>query len=476
MADERNVNNVIAFDSLLNLIYKAEIPAGWVAKESKITYGTLKNLFSLIEQRSLKSTELVNALNLLCGEDLSKTLLKKPGNFIKKHSNFLKYNPDSLNKVVPDLDTDLTPPNKNSLGMFCDKLNINKEHIQAYLDDEHEQSSELPTIEFWTNGAVLELEKYCSAARYGWSTFVLLIFSLLGITSEDNQPSSATVLLIKSRVENLKLDKGKLLKGNKGKAGREDSIENLLCRPFDTALKRSKENSTAGDSVKDTEIKALQKQISKLIIANSQLESQLDLTCQSLKEESVMRLESDSQLKEISQSFDNLKKEKSSLSLKLTDTLSKLSSYSTRNINKKIKRQKEKSMNLQKSLNEEAEKNKILELEVSELNAQLTEALEKGTKLRKRTYYLEGFRKLPSKKSFSESYVVDLKDQIAFLENEKLLLEEKIESFMKKTISVYSKGCYNDNIRMVYEDLLCMGLSSRNIENVIKLSLASWQI
>ena len=67
-------------------------------------------------------------------------------------------------------------------------------------------------------------------------------------------------------------------------------------------------------------------------------------------------------------------------------------------MNKKIKRQKDKSNNLRKSLDEEAEKNKILEQEVLELNTKLTEALEKGVKLRKRTYYLESFRIYPVKK------------------------------------------------------------------------------
>ena len=34
-----------------------------------------------------------------------------------------------------------------------------------------------------------------------------------------------------------------------------------------------------------------------------------------------------------------------------------------------------------------------------------------------------------------------------------------------------SNGQYNDNIRMVYEDLLCMGLSSCNVEKVIRVVL-----
>ena len=61
-----------------------------------------------------------------------------------------------------------------------------------------------------------------------------------------------------------------------------------------------------------------------------------------------------------------------------------------------------------------------------------------------------------------QSYTESIKLQIETLQHEKLELEEKINDFSaEKEISFYRNGQYNDNIRMVYEDLLCMGLSFR---------------
>ena len=106
------------------------------------------------------------------------------------------------------------------------------------------------------------------------------------------------------------------------------------------------------------------------------------------------------------------------------------------------------------------------------LNEKLTEALKTGLKSRKKNYYLKNSSvSEDSSVSYSQSYVYDLKKRIEVLENEKMELEEKIQSFLNKDINVFQKGSYNDDIRMVYEDLLCMGLSTRNVEKVIRVVL-----
>ena len=129
-------------------------------------------------------------------------------------------------------------------------------------------------------------------------------------------------------------------------------------------------------------------------------------------------------------------------------------------------------MSLERSLNDELCKNGLLEEEVEILNQKLTEALETGLKYRKKNSYLKKkFGCLEPSSSYSESYVSALKNQISALENEKFELEEKINEFMTQEISVFKNGMYNDSVRMVYEDLLCMGLSTRNVEKVIRIVL-----
>ena len=74
-------------------------------------------------------------------------------------------------------------------------------------------------------------------------------------------------------------------------------------------------------------------------------------------------------------------------------------------------------------------------------------------------------------KKTTHSYIQGLKEQILFLENEKYELEEKIEVFSTQNLSFFENNKYTDTIRMVYEDKLCMGLSNRNAEKVIKIVL-----
>ena len=49
--------------------------------------------------------------------------------------------------------------------------------------------------------------------------------------------------------------------------------------------------------------------------------------------------------------------------------------------------------------------------------------------------------------------------------------KKKLRNLQHKKISFFEKNKYSDIIRMVYEDILCMGLSTRNVEKVIKLLL-----
>ena len=69
----------------------------------------------------------------------------------------------------------------------------------------------------------------------------------------------------------------------------------------------------------------------------------------------------------------------------------------------------------------------------------------------------------------NRSEVKELNDRIRELEDEKLQIEEKLNVFLKgEDVLLFKDGKYVDEIRMVYEDLLCMGVSTRNIEGVIR--------
>ena len=187
-----------------------------------------------------------------------------------------------------------------------------------------------------------------------------------------------------------------------------------------------------------------------------------------------MRHSGEIKFKELVRSVKELKKEKDHINSKLNRKILKLSSLSTRNVNKKIRRQTEKSLHLQKCLNDQSDKAVVLERDVQDLSKKLSKALKAGLKSRKKNYYLKNDSKtenVSKSSSFGQSYVSDLLAQISILQNEKLELEEKVENFVNKEVQVYSNGSYNNSVRMVYEDLLCMGMSTRNVEKVIRVVL-----
>ena len=75
-------------------------------------------------------------------------------------------------------------------------------------------------------------------------------------------------------------------------------------------------------------------------------------------------------------------------------------------------------------------------------------------------------------KQYSQSNVDKLNEQRAFLQSEKLMLEEQLEEFMSKNVSFFHNGKYDDCIHMVYQDLMCTaGLSARNVQHAIEVVL-----
>ena len=50
---------------------------------------------------------------------------------------------------------------------------------------------------------------------------------------------------------------------------------------------------------------------------------------------------------------------------------------------------------------------------------------------------------------------------------------DRIKEVSEKTLNFYKNGKYNDDVSMVYEDLLSMGLSTRNVERCVRLVLVT---
>ena len=83
---------------------------------------------------------------------------------------------------------------------------------------------------------------------------------------------------------------------------------------------------------------------------------------------------------------------------------------------------------------------------------------------KKKYYWGDIARKHSSKETqnnvYSQSYVDELNTQIQHLENEKMVLEEKLNNFLANKANFFHNGRYDDKICAAYQDLTCMGLSS----------------
>ena len=66
-----------------------------------------------------------------------------------------------------------------------------------------------------------------------------------------------------------------------------------------------------------------------------------------------------------------------------------------------------------------------------------------------------------------------LNQQIIYLQNKKMELEEKMDDFLQKSQFFHNGKCDN-SIRAVCQDLLCMGLSIQNLEKIISLKRFTW--
>ena len=66
----------------------------------------------------------------------------------------------------------------------------------------------------------------------------------------------------------------------------------------------------------------------------------------------------------------------------------------------------------------------------------------------------------------------DLKEQVKFFENEKLLLKEQLDNFKKNKIQLFKKGQYSNSTRAAYQDLIIFaGVSANKADKVFDIVL-----
>ena len=180
-------------------------------------------------------------------------------------------------------------------------------------------------------------------------------------------------------------------------------------------------------------------------------------------------------------------------SKELQVAMEKLSKMSQRNLNKKIKRRddinsklKERSEQQQDEIKKKGDELKAQEEKCEDmidekneiiirLNEKLDAALEAKSKAQKlKSYYKVKNRSFQERKASEHllSKISELKTKIAELENDLEVLQEQLEEFLQRdVVKTFHNGRYTDEIRAVYEDLLCWGVGTENIQNVVRTVL-----
>ena len=143
MAD-KNVN--ISKSDLRHIIFERSMPENLIKVQVSITYGLLKDIFSIIEdsdgsERPLSVSNICDCLNLLCGKNVG-NLVKKPCNFLKIKSRFIRNNSLCLNQLVPEFiaqSTGLSPVSdaNMSLEIYCDKIGVFQSVFNIFLEKEN---------------------------------------------------------------------------------------------------------------------------------------------------------------------------------------------------------------------------------------------------------------------------------------------------------------------------------------------------
>ena len=111
-------------------------------------------------------------------------------------------------------------------------------------------------------------------------------------------------------------------------------------------------------------------------------------------------------------------------------------------------------------------------IEIDSLNKALDKSLKEKSRALKMKWY---YKSVASRKNESdiletsfESRLSELRDQITILENEKIELEFRLEQFLDGCIKTKENGRYVDDVRAVYQDLVCMGVGVNDVEKVIQ--------
>ena len=240
-------------------------------------------------------------------------------------------------------------------------------------------------------------------------------------------------------------------------------------------------------------IKYLQaKEIEALVSELEQSSNEIEMLHQLIREQSAVSIAKANEIESLQGNLHEIQVKHEETLKKIQNAMERLSKLSARNVNKKLKCRDAMNEKLKDTVKrnevEIEEKQADLQAQVKSyediideknyiitwLNKRLDSALEAKNKTQKLKLYYKGkpmFQKNEGKGHLL-SKISELKSRKAELENDVEVLQEHIQGFLKTSmVKTFHNARYSDEIREVYEDLLCWGVGVENVGNVIKTAI-----
>ena len=470
---------------LIELVKNKKCPESWEGR--KISYGLMQSLFEVVQEviseNGGRQDDMIRESLGILDDKIAFSSKFKVSNL--KRSVFKKLDGEKNTALYADAVVDslykaattVVTCNIAMIGVECVKAGITKAMLSNILQGE---ALQLPKVVL-TNEMVRELDEFRKKEYFNCEDLAKWICALSASTGSLNQSS------VWSSVERMLRKKMELTK-----YGKMDEVKILMAKDFCLPVARDELPGTRANLVvEEPEVLALKKLVKQ---NTTEIEALLDAIASSGKEISILtdvvrelsqsRAEQDEELVSMKNQLSQIKEQEKSTSKKLEAALKKLGKIDARNVHRRESRkdQKIEDLSQQKSECEEKLEKTLQELlEKSEMLDSLNKKLilagqAKRCEQKMKSHYKTEWEKLKAVSESDEiramrSILKEQQQEIRYLENENAMLEERIEHFLHHEVESFQQGRYKDEIRQVYQDLMCIGVGANNVESIIRNGL-----
>ena len=468
-------------ESLDNLFLKSVVPECWPANQ-KITYNICYQIICNAENytNEFQSAYYIikNALKCL-DPNITFPLSGKYSNFKKNVSSNKRR---ESNEVIQQLYVSYEVEYKEIVGDTCDRLGITTSIFDKIVNDCYSNDMLLLKGKVKiVNKIALEIFMYAEK-RYKISISRKIFSYLCGASSNFSDNSLyMSFTNLKQRIENA---------ANMHSSIRKSALENIYNEDFifpKTARDLYEDDLVSERRECDNIIHQYKIKLNKLKVNWEHAEEQSNNLKELLSGQNIIYEEINCKNMDLIQKLKESKELCERTGNELRDLVTKQNSFSTKEINRRIKRRDEQIEKLKGKKKEGDEKyiellqdKEKLQIEVCQKDEEVKnitndlfiEMAEKRRVQKQKSYYVNKLRKISDKEQDFLNYdtkINHLQHLIVVLQNEKLEIEDHLESLLEHELPQLKNvdGSYKNNVRACFQDLVLSGVGIKETKNVI---------